>query len=140
VKTIATETRGVRRIRKAVESRGYGLASVEWEKLNGYGEGGWFITLDRDYLPNSHPGNDLCAETLDDLIAYIDHQLKPAEPCACGRTHHPLIVLKGDPPIPLHDESCPNFLRYRLAWWPVPTSADVPPPDSENPAAARYWR
>jgi hypothetical protein len=128
MKTIEAETRGVKRIRKAVESRGYGLARVEWEKVNGYGEGGWFITLDRDYLPNSRPGNDLCAETLDELIAYIDHQLKPTEPCDCGRTHHPLIVLKGDPAIPLHDPACPNFLAYRLRWWPTEqTSANAHP-------------
>lgn len=117
------ETRTRSRIRRAVESRGYEVAELTYERPYYGGEfegtcGGWWLWLDRDHTPNAHPGNDLMAVTADELLAYIDYQLKPTEPCECPtRSHHPLIRLKGDPQGTLHEPGCRWHIAYRLYWW-----------------------
>lgn len=118
------ETAVRRRIRRAVESRGFGVWKLTYERPYYGGEmegvcGGWFLWLDRDRFPYNGE-NDLCAVTVDELIAYIDYALKPVEGCECPPTsHHPLNPLKGDPQRPLHSPECRWFLDYRLYWWPT---------------------
>ena len=58
-----SETRARRRIRQAVESRGFKVEALDWEPIYDSGEmggaaGGWSLYLDRDCFENTHPGND----------------------------------------------------------------------------------
>uniref|UniRef100_UPI001A7E0D39 hypothetical protein n=1 Tax=Mycobacteroides abscessus TaxID=36809 RepID=UPI001A7E0D39 len=60
-----SETRARRRIREAVESRGYAIESIDYEPIYNAGEmaglaGGWWVELDRPFLERCFPGNDLC--------------------------------------------------------------------------------
>jgi len=112
------------RIRKAVESRGYQIESLTWEPIYNAGEmsglaGGWELIVDRPYLPNTIPGDDIYGLSVDELLACIDYDLKPPEPCACDRKHHPLIAasVKGDPQKPTHGPECRWHIPYRLRWW-----------------------
>jgi hypothetical protein len=118
-----SETRARRRIRQAVEARGYAVKKLTWEPWTAAAEksgigGGWMLILDRDWLPNTSSGDDLGALSVDELVAYIDWALKPTEPCECGRTHCPTMPIKGDPQTGLHERACRWFLPYRLPWWP----------------------
>lgn len=126
---MAAETRARRRIRKAVESRGYAVESMDWEAIYDAGEkmglaGGWRVTVDRDYVPNTIPGNELYGLSVEEVLADIDWSLQPAEPCDCdqGDRHrrHPLLPIKGDPERGLHDPECKWHIRYRLRWWKAP--------------------
>lgn len=127
---VMPETRARRRIRQAVESRGFKVDSLDWEPWYNAGEmegigGGWSLFLDRNCFENTHPGNDLHALSVDEMLGYIDWALVPPEPCACypdGKRpwRLPIHPLKGDPNEPLHAESCPWRLSYRLSWWPKP--------------------
>lgn len=119
-----TESRTRRRIRKAVESRGYAIESIDYEapydagEMCGYG-GGWSIELDRPYVENTWPGNDLWGYSVDELLAHIDYWLAPVEPCDCDRSHDPMTAcrIKGDPKKPTHGPECPHHLNYTLRWW-----------------------
>lgn len=128
--TPRSETRARRRIREAVESRGYSVESLDWETPYYAGEGmgmagGWELILDRPCFENTHPGDDLGGLSVDELIGVIDWSIVPPQPCDCypdGRRPrrlptHPLV---GDPSEPLHAEGCRWRLTYRLSWWPKP--------------------
>jgi hypothetical protein len=117
-----TETRARRRIRLAVESRGYKLTSLEWEPWYPGGEkegicGGWSGTVDRPYMENTWPGDDIQGLSVEEVLAWIDEFIKPPEPCACTCTHYPLNPIKGDPQTGLHVPECRWHIRYRMPWW-----------------------
>ncbi|WP_159794492.1 hypothetical protein [Puerhibacterium puerhi] len=120
------ESRPRRRIREAVESRGYRVKSLEWEPIYYAGEmsgyaGGWTLALDRPYVPNTYPGDELGGLSVEVTLADIDWSLRPSEPCGCypedrpGR--HPLHRIKGDPERPLHEPGCRWHIAYRPRWW-----------------------
>lgn len=116
------ETRARRRIREAVESRGYAIESIDYEAPYNAGEkcglgGGWSIELDRPYLENTFPGNELYGLSVDEVLASIDYWLPPSDPCDCDRNHDPMMVLKGDPKKPTHGPECPHHIKYHLRWW-----------------------
>lgn len=119
-----SETRARRRIRQAVESRGYAVRELTWEPIYNAGEmmglaGGWMLILDRPFLERTYPGDDLGALSVDELLAGIDYWLRPTEPCECDRTHSATMaaMLKGDPQKPTHAADCTHHIRYRLRWW-----------------------
>lgn len=119
-----SETRARRRIREAVESRGYAIESIDYEPIYNAGEmaglaGGWSVELDRPFLERCFPGNDLCGFSVDEVLAEVDYWLKPATPCECDRSHHPIMAasVKGDPQRPTHGSNCRHHLKYRLRWW-----------------------
>lgn len=118
--SLTRETRARRRIRKAIESRGYRLVSLDYEPWYDAGEkagigGGWYGTLDRNYLPGSHPGNDICGLSVEEVLWSIDHYVKPPEPCDCPSPTYSGVY----PPSPMweHSKGCRWFIRYWLAWW-----------------------
>ncbi|AYQ99727.1 hypothetical protein PBI_MANDA_41 [Mycobacterium phage Manda] len=120
------ETRARRRIRQAVESRGYRVESIDYEPWYNAGEmmgiaGGWWIELDRPYVEHTFPGNDLQGLSVEEVIAQVDYWLKPAGPCGCDRNHDPLTACRliNDPCKPTHDPGCPHHLKYHLPWWPA---------------------
>lgn len=117
-----TETRARRRIRQAVESRGYQLASLEWDPPVDGGEmsglcGGWYGTTDRPYEGRTWPGNDIMGLSVDEALAWIDTFVIPPEPCDCGFDHNPLVPVKGSPDHGLHLPTCRWHIKYRLRWW-----------------------
>lgn len=111
------ETRARRRIRLAVESRGFTLESLDWEPAFNAGEkmglaGGWSGT--------TWPGNEFGGLSVDECLADIDWSLSPAEPCECRRPDgfHPLGRLKGWPSkVGMHDPGCQWHIKYHLRWW-----------------------
>jgi hypothetical protein len=118
------ETRARRRIRLAVESRGYQLASLEWEPPYVGGEmegwcGGWLGTTDPKHLPNCWPGDEIMGLSVEQVLAWVDTFVKPPESCECTATHSPMIPLRDDPQTGLHVPSCRWHIRYRLPWWEV---------------------
>lgn len=126
------ETRARRRIRQAVESRGYTVRSLDWEPWYNAGEmsglaGGWMLLLDRDYLPNTTPGNDLCALTVEELLGEIDYWLVPEGDCGCDRSHSSTMAARviNDPQKPTHGLGCRFHIRYRLPWWPAPSREET---------------
>lgn len=118
--TVTTETRARRRIRAAVESRGYALVSLEWEPWEDQGEksgigGGWYGQLDRSYRANTWPGNDIMGLSVDETIAWVDQFVDPPEQCECpNRDGYPL---NARAPGGCHEQSCRWHLRYWLRWW-----------------------
>ena len=119
-----TESRARRRIRQAVESRGYAITSIDYEPWYNAGEkcgigGGWSIELDRPYLENCFPGNELGGLSVEEVLAEIDYWLRPEGTCDCDRRHHPVMAanVKGDPQKPTHGPDCPHHIKYRLPWW-----------------------
>jgi hypothetical protein len=121
---MTTETRARRRIRLAVESRGYAVEELEWEPIYNGGEmcgwcGGWTLIMDRPHVPNCIPADDLYGFSVDELLAQIDYWLKPDEPCDCDREHSALLAARviGDPPKPTHAPECRFHIPYRLRWW-----------------------
>lgn len=113
------ETRARRRIRQAVESRGYKLVSLEWEPWSNGGEksgicGGWYGTLDRPTSPNIWPGNEIMGLSVDETVAWVDTFVPPPEPCDCL----PLYPLTAQVPTFAHGPECQWHLDYRLHWWP----------------------
>jgi hypothetical protein len=135
------ETRARRRIRQAVESRGFKVEALDWEPIYDSGmdgpAGGWALDLDRDCFENTHPGNDLYALNVEEMIGYIDWALIPPSPCRCypdGKRPQrlPIHPLVGDPNEPLHAEGCEWRLNYRLSWWPEST---VQEPNHTNGSA-----
>lgn len=120
------ETRARRRIRQAVESRGYSVQKLTWASWYDGGEmlgicGGWDLFLDRGYLPNTFPDNQLGALTVEELLAQIDYWLKPDEMCDCDRSHSADMAAGriNDPQKPTHGTECRWHIRYRLHWWPT---------------------
>lgn len=124
-----SETRTRRRIRKAVESRGYSVKHLDYEAPYDAGEkmglgGGWWLILDRPYVPNTFPGDDLGGLSVDELVAQIDVWLRPTEPCGCDQgirwgdhPRDPTHPLKGDPQTTLHEPDCRWYLGYHMRWW-----------------------
>lgn len=121
-----SETRARRRIRKAVESRGCAVVSIEWEPWSAGAEmegihGGWHVITDAPLHPNTNYGNDAHGLSIEEVLADIDWTIRPADPCGCypdDRSRHPLVPIKGDPEHPLHESDCRWFIAYRLPWWP----------------------
>lgn len=119
-----SETRARRRIRQAVESRGYSVEFIDYEPWYNAGEmmgigGGWTVEVDRPYLQNCWPGNELHGLSVEEILADIDYWLKPAEPCGCDLKHHASLAanVKGDPQRTTHDPDCRHHIKYRLPWW-----------------------
>ena len=119
-----SETRARKRIRQAIESRGHIVESIEWEPIYHGGEksglcGGWTVTTVHSFLPNTWPGNDILGLSVEEVLADIDWSIRPTEPCDCERPrhYHPLVPIKGDPQMALHDKGCRWFIAYRLRWW-----------------------
>lgn len=119
-----SETRRQRRIRDAVELRGYQAKEITWEPWGPAAEksgitGGWTVIVDRPYLERSYPGDDLFGLSVDEVLADIDYWLKPPEPCHCDLDHSALRAssLINDPEKPTHSGNCPWYIRYRLPWW-----------------------
>jgi hypothetical protein len=118
----ASETRARRRIRLAVESRGYQLASLKWEPwyLGGEKEGicgGWYGTTDRPHMANTWPGDEIMGLSVEEVLAWIDQFVHPPEPCECTATHSPINPIRDDPETGLHVLTCRWHIRYRLPWW-----------------------
>ena len=116
------ETRARRRIRLAVESRGYRLIELRWEPWHDGGEksgtcGGWLGRLDRPYEKNAWPGDEIMGLCVEQTLAWIDTFVAPPESCDCGLSHSPLIQLRDAPETGLHVPSCRWHIRYRLPWW-----------------------
>lgn len=77
------ETRARRRIRQAVEEKGYRLVSLEWEPWSNGGEksgicGGWYGELDPKYAPNDWPGNEIMGLSVDEVLDWIE-EFVPAQ-------------------------------------------------------------
>ncbi|KQR02497.1 hypothetical protein ASF72_10715 [Arthrobacter sp. Leaf141] len=128
------ETRARRRIRKAVESRGYAVKELTWQPIYDAGEmsglaGGWDLTVDRPYLANTFPGDDLGGLSVEELLASVDYWLPPDEPCTCDREHHAVMRAGriNDPQKTTHDPACKWHIPYRLRWWKRNTPALADP-------------
>jgi hypothetical protein len=125
-------SRARNRIRRAVESRGFAVEELVWEPVWDQGDGigyagGWALTLDRRYLPRTHPGNDLYGMNVDELLADIDYSLKPEEPCDCDRTHSAIMAagIINDPHKPTHGPQCKWHIKYRLPWWTTDAGSET---------------
>jgi hypothetical protein len=111
------ETRSQRRIRLAIESRGFTLKSLDYERADG---GLWVATTVEKIWPNSYPGNEVCGASVEECLADIDRSLPTQEPCGCSRPRHfsPLGGVKGMPSkVGCHDHGCRWHIHYRLRWW-----------------------
>ena len=66
------ETRARRRIRKALEAKGYTVKSIDWEPVHGrHGPtGGWFIDIGSATDPTYH--NVLAGLNMGDVMWWID--------------------------------------------------------------------
>lgn len=120
-----SETRARRRIRQAVESRGYKLVTLDYEPCYDAGEksglgGGWYGTLDRDYLPNTWPGNDIMGLSVDEVLCWIDEFVAPPEPCDCPEAPSSRVSWG---PTWQHVEACRWRINYWLRWWPKEAEA-----------------
>ncbi|HET6916262.1 MAG TPA: hypothetical protein VFH56_09265 [Acidimicrobiales bacterium] len=129
-----SETRTRRRIRQAVEARGFRVARLDWEPIYNGGEmcgwcGGWTLITDPPHMPpNTIPGDDLYGLSVDELLAEIDYSVKPPAPCDCDRTHHPMLAagVINDPEKPTHGPECRWHIPYRLRWWKSETTEAAP--------------
>lgn len=121
------ESRARRRIRRAVESRGYNLVSLEYEPWYDAGEkagigGGWFGQLDRPYAENTFPGDEIMGLSVDETVAWVDEFVSPPELCECpNRLAHPLLAQS---PMWCHEPDCRWHLRYQFRWWTAPNAAE----------------
>lgn len=122
-----SESRARRRIRTAVESRGYAVESMSYEPWYNAGEmsgigGGWEVILDRAFGTFY---NDFHALSVDEMLAEIDYWLKPETPCGCDRKHHAVLAsnIKGDPQKTTHSPTCAHHIKYRLPWWSTESAA-----------------
>jgi len=130
-----SETRTRRRIRLAVESRGYKVLEMEWEPWGACGEkegigGGWTVLTDAPWWPNTNYGDEVMGLSVEEVLADIDWQIRPAEPCDCPEAAQPAHRLgsryRGMPEWPIHRRECRWFIDYRLSWWQErPTTAAV---------------
>lgn len=71
------ETRARRRIRQAVEAKGYRLVFLEWEPWSPGGEksgicGGWYGEVDPPYCRWSIPGTEIMGLSVDEVLAWIE--------------------------------------------------------------------
>jgi hypothetical protein len=121
--TTASESRARRRIRRAVESRGHTVTSMEYKPWYNGGEksgicGGWSIQFSPG-LVRSFIRINVFGLSVDEVLAAIDYWLPPAGPCDCDRKHDPMTAcrIKGDPKKPTHGAECPHHIRYTLPWW-----------------------
>lgn len=127
----AAESRTRRRIRKAVETRGYSVLSMEYEAAYSAGEkmgmgGGWTVLTDAPLLPNTNSGDDFIGLNVEEVLADIDWDGGRKRPCDCypeDCDRHPLVPIKGDPEHPLHEPDCVHHIAYRLPWWSRPERA-----------------
>lgn len=120
------ETRARRRIRRAVESRGFKVLSIDWEPWYNGGEmsgicGGWTVLTDRPWEPNTNYGDEAMGLSVAEVLAWIDYFFKPSEPCGCypgdRPDRMPMNLLKGEPEGVLHKPECHWHIDYRLPWW-----------------------
>lgn len=114
------ETSARKRIRRAVESRGYNLVSLRWEHWYNAGEksgigGGWYGILDRSYQPNSYPSDEIMGLSVEEVIAWIDEFIPVPIPCEC--VSPPVALLYSTTPTNRHDPDCMWYLKYYLKWW-----------------------
>lgn len=131
------ETRARKRIRMAVESRGFTLESLDWEPAYYAGEmmgvaGGW-----RGYTTV----HDFGGLSVEECLADIDALLPTPEPCECQRPtgFRPLGVSKGWPArVGMHDPDCKWHIRYHLRWWTEhgPDWSDWQPSDGDRCSCA----
>lgn len=124
------ETVARRRIRHAVESRGYRLVSLEWEPWSNGGEksgicGGWLGELDRPTHPNIFPGTEIMGLSVDETVAWVDQFVPTPEPCNCAERDYPYPMQAHEPTF-MHDEDCRWRLRYWLRWWGPRPSPEAP--------------
>lgn len=107
----------------AVESRGHAVKSLNWESIYDTGMdgpgGGWALRLERDYIANTFPGNDLYGLSVEELLAQIDYWLRPDGPCGCDRSHSADMAARqiNDPQKPTHGPECRWHIPYHLRWW-----------------------
>lgn len=118
------ETRARRRIRRAVESRGRTLRTLEWEQPYMGGEmegvcGGWWGTTDDERYP------EVMGLNVDDVIACVDSWLVPTEGCLCRSPERP-PMLSAEPGW-CHEPTCKWHLPYHLRWWPEPAHSSANP-------------
>ena len=118
------ETRARRRIRLAVESRGYTLTSLAWEPWGMAAEkegvpGGWYGTLDRPTSAHDLTPGEIMGLSVEETLAWIDEFVPPPEGCGCTADHSPMLAASamGDPETGLHEPSCRWRIAYRLPWW-----------------------
>lgn len=125
-----SETRARRRIRKAVENRGFNVLSMEWEPWYNAGEmsglaGGWYVETDRPWEQNCNYGSEATGLSVDEVLAYIDYFFDPTESCDCypgdRPDRMPTNLLKGEPEGVLHKPECRWRIDYRLPWWKDPS-------------------
>jgi hypothetical protein len=123
---MAGETRARRRIRKAVESRGYKVLNIEWEPIYQGGEmsglsGGWTVTTDAPLKVHTNYGDEFIGLSVEEVLADIDCDLWRTPPCPCypddDPLRHPMVSTKNSPQHPLHEPDCRWFIAYRLPWW-----------------------
>lgn len=102
-------SRARQRITAAVESRGYKVKEIAWEPIYNAGEmcglaGGWDLVVDRPYIKNTFPGDELGGLSVEEVLADIDYWLAPSEPCDCDREHNAMFAagLINDPQKPTH--------------------------------------
>lgn len=119
------ESRARKRIREAVESRGFTLDTIEWEPVYNAGEmmglaGGWWGETVERIWPNTTPGNEFGGLNVEDCLADIDWALGPPSVCECVRPDgfDPRGGIKGWPSqVGMHDPGCRWHIHYRLPWW-----------------------
>lgn len=119
--TTQRETRARRRIRQAVESRGFKLLTLEWEPWSDGGEksgicGGWYGTVDRQTHPSFFPGNEVMGLSVEEAVAWVDEFFPTPEPCACKKPDYPRPSQAHEPTF-MHEPECRWRLNYWLAWW-----------------------
>jgi len=122
----APETRARRRIRKAVESRGYSVLEVDYEPWYDAGEkmgigGGWSVLTTAPLWPNTNYGDEVDGLSVEYVLADIDWQIRPTTPCECPDAANPSprhgSRYIGMPEAPIHEPDCRWFIRYHLPWW-----------------------
>lgn len=128
-----SETRARRRIRKAVENRGFKVLSMEWEPWYNAGEmsglaGGWSVETDRPWEPNCNYGSEAYGLSVEEVLACIDYFFTPNEPCSCYSGERPdrmpMNLLKGEAEGVLHKAECRWHIEYHLPWWTRPTTGE----------------
>lgn len=139
-----TETRARRRIRKAVESRGYTVLDIEWEPWGAAAEkegipGGWTVLTTAPLHPNTNYGDEVYGLSVDEVLADIDWSIWPTEPCDCNPPGEFIASrlgsrYQGMPEWPIHRPDCRWHIAYRLSWWTQedPRSTPAASEDSET--------
>lgn len=115
-----SETRARRRIRQAVESRGFKLVTLDWEPVSAGSEmggscGGWYGRVDRPTDDHTWPSNEVMGLNVDSVIAWVDCFFPTPEPCDCTSGVSPFY---SHEPVSMHDPDCKWHLDYWMPWWP----------------------